>query len=161
MRDLFKETVSSALESNSLLHPYRTLRADHARLAASETAEDMIVNSNRLAIDAIRMAKDLLKADGNELMRGLIEQYLPHRDDSEFERKLKDVQTDMEATEKLFGTEQIRISSVLQQDVKSLFRLACDCLRVETHIELELQNQAVNFSEEQERSEDICQQSVI
>lgn len=161
MRDLFKETVSSALESNSLLYPYRTLRADHARLAASKTAEDMIVNSNRLAIDAIRMAKDLLKADGNELMRGLIEQYLPHRDDSEFEGKLKDVQTDMEASEKLFGTEQIRISSVLQQDVKSLFRLACDCLRVETHVELELQNQAVNFSEEQERSEEICQQSVI
>lgn len=161
MREHFKNTVTSALNSNSLLYPYKTLRADYVRLTVSKTPEEIISNSNRLAIDALRMAKDLLHADGKELMQGLIEQYLPHRDEVEFESKQQDIQNDMESAERLFGTNQIRISTVLKQDVQNLYRLACDSLRMELHVELELQNQAVNFTEEQEGGEEPFQQSVI
>ncbi len=155
MHGLFKDTASAACNSNSLLYPYKTLCADYARLTVSKTPEEIIVNSNRLAIDALRMAKDLLHADGKELIQGLIEQYLPHRDDTEFQSKQQDIQSDMQTIEKLFGMNQIRISSVLKQDVKNLFSLACNSLRMELHIELELQEQNVNFTEEQERGNNL------
>ncbi len=151
MRELFTNTVTSAFNSNSLLYPYKTLCADYARLMASKTPEEIMINSNRLAIDALRMAKGLLNADEKALIQGLIEQYLPHRDDTEFQSKQQDIQNDMQAVEKLFGTNQIRISSVLKQDVKNLFSLACDSLRMELHIKLDLQEQNVNFTVEQER----------
>lgn len=151
MRELFRDTVTSALNSNSLIYPYKTLYADYARLTASKTPEEIIANSNRLAIDALRMAKGLLHADERELIQGLIGQYLPHRDDTEFLSKQQDIQSDMQTVEKLFGTNQIRISSVLKQDVKNLYNLACDSLRMELHVELDLQEQNENFTREQER----------
>lgn len=45
-----------------------------------------------------------------------------------------------------------RINDILKQDVESLYKLACDSLRIASHIELE---QTTNFSEEQERGDTV------
>ena len=57
----------------------------------------------------------------------------------------------MDAVGKLFGNAQIRIKSILESDVQSLFKLACDCLKIQSHIEME---ETQNLSEEQEGSDE-------
>lgn len=42
------------------------------------------------------------------------------------------------------------MDNVLKQDVETLYKLACDSLRIASHIELK---QTTNFSEEQEGSD--------
>ena len=63
---------------------------------------------------------------------------------------MKKIKYDMETVERLFGNDQIRIASVLEQDVKSLYRLACDSLKIQLHIEMGLSE---NFINEQKGSD--------
>ena len=80
----------------------------------------------------------------------IFEHYLPHKDKECFENKIKNIQRDMYEVERLFGNNQTRMNDILKQDVESLYKLACDSLRIASHIELE---QTTNFSEEQERGD--------
>lgn len=150
MCELLRETVPEAVNSNALLFPFKTLSADYQRLIASQNDELTAKNAHLLARDSIRMAKALLNADEKELICGVFEMYLPHTDAACFESKMKNIKYDMEAVERLFGNDQIRISSVLEQDVQSLYRLACDSLQIQLHIEMGLSE---NFINEQEGDE--------
>lgn len=146
MRELIKEIVPKAIECSPLLYPYKTISADYKRLMASTNREQITKSANLLARDTIRMARKLLNTDEKELMHEIFDQYLPHTDKACFENKMKNVKSDMEIVEKLFGTDQISIASELEQNVQSLYKLACDSLRIVSHIELE---QTANFTEEQ------------
>lgn len=75
-----------------------------------------------------------------------------------FDNKIKNIKMDMYEVERLFGNNQTRINDILKQDIESLYKLACDSLRIASHIELE---QTTNFTEEQEGSELLCQQSIV
>lgn len=150
MRELLRETVPEAVKSNTLLFPFKTLSADYQRLIASQNDELIAKNAHLLARDSIRMAKALLNADEKELMCGVFEKYLPHTDATCFENKMKNIKYDMETVERLFGNDQIRIASVLKQDVKSLYRLTCDSLKIQLHIEMGLSE---NFIIEQKGSD--------
>jgi hypothetical protein len=146
MRELIKEIVPKAIECSPLLYPYKTVSADYKRLMASTNSEQITKSANLLARDTIRMARKLLNTDEKELMHEIFDQYLQHTDKACFENKMKNVKSDMEIVEKLFGTDQIRIASELEQNVQSLYKLACDSLRIVSHIELK---QTANFTEEQ------------
>ena len=80
----------------------------------------------------------------------IFEHYLPHKDKECFENKIKNIQRDMYEVDRLFGNNQTRINDILKQDVEVLYKLACDSLRIASHIELK---QTTNFSEEQEGSD--------
>lgn len=151
MRILLSSAVENAVNSKPLLYPYKTLCADHQRLMASDDKDMKIRSANRLAVDALRMAKAYLNADEKELIKGFYEQYLPHTEKACYENKVKAVEQDMETIGKLFGNAQIRIKSILESDVQSLFKLACDSLKIQSHIEME-ENQ--NLSEKQEGSDE-------
>ena len=151
MRELLQETMHSVLDSKPLLYPYKTLCADHQRLMAAGTNEQISACSNRLAVDAMRMAKAYLNADEKALNKGFYEQYLPHTEKACYENKVKAVEQDMETIGKLFGNAQIRIKSILESDVRSLFKLACDSLKIQSYIKME-ENQ--NLSEKQEGSDE-------
>ena len=150
MRELLRETVPEAVKSNTLLFPFKTLSADYQRLIASQNDELTAKNAHLLARDSIRMAKALLNANEKELMCGVFEKYLPHTDATCFENKMKNIKNDIETVERLFGNDQIRSASVLEQDVKSLYRLACDSLKIQLHIEMGLSE---NFIKEQKGSD--------
>ena len=149
MRELLQETMHSVLDSKPLLYPYKTLCADHQRLMAAGTNEQISACSNRLAVDAMRMAKAYLNADEKALIKGFYGQYLPHTEKACYENKVKAVEQDMETIGKLFGNAQIRIKSILESDVQSLFKLACDSLKIQSHIEMK---ETQNLSEKQEGS---------
>lgn len=149
MRELLQETMHSVLDSKPLLYPYKTLCADHQRLMAAGTNEQISACSNRLAVDAMRMAKAYLNADEKALNKGFYEQYLPHTEKACYENKVKAVEQDMETIGKLFGNAQIRIKSILESDVQSLFKLACDSLKIQSLIEMK---ETQNLSEKQEGS---------
>lgn len=151
MRILLSSAVENAVNSKPLLYPYKTLCADHQRLMASDDKDMKIRSANRLAVDALRMAKAYLNADEKALNKGFYEQYLPHTEKACYENKVKAVEQDMETIGKLFGNAQIRIKSILESDVQSLFKLACDSLKIQSHIEME-ENQ--NLSEKQEGSDE-------
>ena len=53
----------------------------------------------------------------------------------------------MDTVSKLFGNPQIRIESDLHTDAIYLIRLACDSLKIQSHIEME---ETQNFTNEQE-----------
>lgn len=151
MRILLSSAVENAVNSKPLLYPYKTLCADHQRLMASDDKDMKIRSANRLAVDALRMAKAYLNADEKELIKGFYEQYLPHTEKACYENKVKAVEQDMETIGKLFGNAQIRIKSILESDVRSLFKLACDSLKIQSHIEME---ETQNLSEGQEGSDE-------
>lgn len=151
MHSLLSSTVENAVNSKPLLCPYKTLSADYQRLTAAGTTEQISACSNRLAVDALRMAKAYLNADEKELVKGFYEQYLPHTEKACYGNKIRAVGQDMETVSKLFGNAQIRIKSILESDVRSLFKLACDSLKIQSHIEME---ETQNLSEEQERSDE-------
>lgn len=151
MRELLQETMHSVLDSKPLLYPYKTLCADHQRLMASDDKDMKIRSANRLAVDALRMAKAYLNADEKELSKGFYEQYLPHTEKACYENKVKALERDMETVGKLFGNAQIRIKSILESDVQSLFKLACDSLKIQSHIEME---EDQNLAEKAEGSDE-------
>lgn len=93
-----------------------------------------------------------------ELQLNIFEHYLPHKDKECFDNKIKNIKKDMYEVERLFGNNQTRINDILKQDVESLYKLACDSLRIASHIEFE---QTTNFTEEQEGCELLCQQSIV
>lgn len=151
MRILLSSAVENAVNSKPLLYPYKTLSADYQRLTAAQDREMTIRSANRLAVDALRMAKAYLSADEKTLIKGFYEQYLPHTEKACYENKVKALEQDMETVGKLFGNAQIRIKSILESDVRSLFKLACDSLKIQSHIEME---ETQNLSAEQERSDE-------
>lgn len=151
MRILLSSAVENAVNSKPLLYPYKTLCADHQRLMASDDKDMKIRSANRLAVDALRMAKAYLNADEKELIKGFYEQYLPHTEKACYENKVRTLEQDMETVGKLFGNAQIRIKSILESDVQSLFKLACDSLKIQSHIEME---ETQNLSEGQEGSDE-------
>lgn len=151
MRELLQETMRSVMDSKPLLYPYKTLCADYQRLTTADTNEQISACSNRLAVDALRMAKAYLNADEKALNKGFYEQYLPHTEKACYENKVRAVEQDMETVGKLFGNAQIRIKSILESDVRSLFKLACDSLKIQSHIEME---ETQNLSEGQEGSDE-------
>lgn len=151
MHSLLSSTVENAVNSKPLLCPYKTLSADYQRLTAAGTTEQISACSNRLAVDALRMAKAYLNADEKELIKSFYEQYLPHTEKVCYKNKVSALEQDMDAVGKLFGNAQIRIKSILESDVQSLFKLACDCLKIQSHIEME---ETQNLSEEQEGSDE-------
>lgn len=151
MRELLQETMYSVMDSKPLLYPYKTLCADYQRLTAAQDREMTIRSANRIAVDALRMAKAYLNADEKVLIKGFYEQYLPHTEKACYENKVKVVEQDMETVGKLFENAQIRIKSILEFDVQSLFKLACDSLKIQSHIEME---ETQNLSEEQEGSDE-------
>lgn len=110
----------------------------------------VITNIVLFAVDTIRMANALINCDEKELQLNIFEHYLPHKDKECFENKIKNIQRDMYEVDRLFGNNQTRINDILKQDVEVLYKLACDSLRIASHIELK---QTTNFSEEQEGSD--------
>lgn len=151
MRILLSSAVENAVNSKPLLYPYKTFRADYQRLMVAGTNEQIRACSNRLAVDALRMAKAYLNADEKALIKGFYEQYLPHTEKACYENKVRALEQDMETVGKLFGNAQIRIKSILESDVQSLFKLACDSLKIQSHIEME---ETQNLSAEQEGSDE-------
>ncbi len=150
MCELIKTTVPIAMDKKTLLYPFKTLCSDYTELMKSDSYELMMQNAKQLATDTIRMANTLINCDEKELQLNIFEHYLPHKDKECFENKIKNIQRDMYEVERLFGNNQTRINDILKQDVESLYKLACDSLRIASHIELE---QTTNFSEEQEGSD--------
>lgn len=150
MREMIRDIVPVVVDSKPMLYPYRTIQADYERLTASSTYEQMAKNANLLAKDSLRKINSLIKLTDKELASGILEQYLPHTDKACFENKQKDIRDDMNIVEKLFGNNQIRISSIVEEDVKKLYKLACNCLRLQSHIEME---ESPNFINEEERSD--------
>lgn len=151
MRKLLQETMNSVMGSKPLLYPFKTLYADYQRFIASDNKIIAERCANRLAVDALRMAKAYLNADEKELIKGFYEQYLPHTEKACYENKVKAVEQDMETIGKLFGNAQIRIKSILESDVQSLFKLACDSLKIQSHIEME---EDQNLAEKAEGSDE-------
>lgn len=152
MCELIKETVPIVLESNTLLYPFKTLRSDYERLMESDSYDVMIQNAKQLAVDSVRMANALINCNEKELQLNIFEHYLPHKDKECFNNKIKNIKMDMYKVERLFGNSQTRINDILKQDVESLYKLACDSLRIASHIELE---QTTNFTEKQERGDTV------
>lgn len=150
MCELIKATVPIAMDNKTLLYPFKTLCSDYTELMKSDSYELMMQNAKQLATDTIRMANTLINCDEKELQLNIFEHYLPHKDKECFENKIKNIQKDMYEVDKLFGNNQTRINDILKQDVESLYKLACDSLRIASHIELE---QTTNFTEEQEGSD--------
>lgn len=147
MRGLLSSVVENAANNKPLLYPYKTLCADYQRLTAAKDSEMTVRSANRLAVDALRMAKAYLNADEKTLVKGFYEQYLPHTEKACYENKVKALEQDIETVGKLFGNPQIRIKSILESDVRSLFKLACDSLKIQSHIETE---ETQNLSDAQE-----------
>lgn len=150
MCELIKATVPIAKNSKTLLYPFKTLCSDYTELMESDSNELLIQNAKQLAVDTIRMVSNLINCDEKELQLNIFEHYLPHKDKECFENKIKNIQRDMYEVERLFGNNQTRINDILKQDVETLYKLACDSLRIVSHIELK---QTTNFSEEQEGSD--------
>ena len=150
--ELIRNTGPIAMDNKTLLYPFKTLCSDYTRLMESDSYELMMQNAKQLAVNSIRMANALIKCNEKEMQLNIFDQYLPHKDKECFENKIKNIKRDMYEVERLFGNNQTRINDILKQDVESLYKLACDCLRIVSHIELE---QTTNFTEEQEGSEEI------
>ena len=148
--ELIKCAVPYALSSKPLLYPYKTICIDYEKLMNADTDELIMEKAKRLAVDSVRMANSLIKCDENEMQLNVFENYLPHKDKECFANKIKNIQQDMYEVERLFGNNQTRIDDILKNDVEALYKLACDSLRIASHIELE---QTINFTEEHERGD--------
>lgn len=148
--ELIKNVVPYALNSKPLLYPYKTICSDYVKFMNADTDESTMQRAKRLAVDSVRMASTLINCDENEMQLNIFEHYLPHKDKECFNNKIKNVKMDMYEVERLFGNNQTRIDDILKNDVEALYKLACDSLRIASHIELE---QTTNFTEKQERSD--------
>lgn len=151
MRLLLNEAMETVSNTKPLLYPFKTIYADYQRFTAAKNKIIAERCANRLAVDALRMAKAYLNADEKALVKGFYGQYLPHTEKACYENKVRAVEQDMETVGKLFGNAQIRIKSILESDVRSLFKLACDSLKIQSHIEME---ETQNLSEGQEGSDE-------
>ena len=93
MRSLLNEAMETIQTLNPCFIRSKLFNADYQRLTA---VEDKIIAgrcANRLAVDALRMAKDCIKADETELTRVFYEQYLPHTEKSCYANKLRNLET--------------------------------------------------------------------
>lgn len=95
MRELLQETMRSVMDSKPLLYPYKTLCADYQRLTVAQDKEMAICSANRLAVDALRMAKAYLNADEKELIKSFYEQYLPHTEKVCYKNKVSALEQDI------------------------------------------------------------------
>ncbi len=158
MCELIKNTVHTAMRIKPLQFYYKTICDDFQQLINASTNDDIMNRANRLAIDAVRMAKAHLLANEKELMQRIFEKYLPHTDKSCLENKFKKLNNDMDCFNNLFNPMQMRIDKNLDEDIQCVFEVICDSLQIQSQIEIA---ETENFSEEQERSELLCQQSVV
>ena len=104
------------------------------------------------------MAKGHLLANEKELMQRIFEKYLPHTDKSCLENKFKKLNNDMDCFNNLFNPMQMRMDKNLEEDIKCVFEIICDSLQIQSQIEMA---EIENFTEEQEGSELLCQQSIV
>lgn len=136
MRSLLNEAMETVSNTKYRLYPFKTLYDDYQRLTAAEYKIIAERCTNRFAVDALRMAKDCIKADEKELTRAFYEQYLPHTEKSCYANKLRNLENDMDTVSKLFGNPQIRIENDLHTNAIYLLRLACDSLKIQSHIDM-------------------------
>lgn len=158
MCELIKNTVHTAMKIKPLQFYYKTICDDFQQLINASTNDDIMNCANRLAIDAVRMAKGHLLANEKELMQRIFEKYLPHTDKSCLENKFKKLNNDMDCFNNLFNPMQMRMDKNLEEDIKCVFEIICDNLQIQSQIEMA---ETENFTEEQEGSELLCQQSIV
>lgn len=158
MCELIKNTVHTAMRIKPLQFYYKTICDDFQQLINASTNDDIVCCANRLAIDAVRMAKGHLLANEKELMQRIFEKYLPHTDKSCLENKFKKLNNDMDCFNNLFNPMQMRMDKNLEEDIKCVFEIICDSLQIQSQIEMA---EIENFTEEQEGSELLCQQSIV
>lgn len=141
MRELISNTVQAAMRTKPLHLYYKTICNDFQQLQDADTNNDIMCYANRLAIDAIRMAKGYLLADDKELMIGIFQKYLPHTDKSSLENKFKKLNKDMDCFKDLFNPMQMRMDNDLERDIQCVFEIICGSLQIQTQIELaEIEN---------------------
>ena len=150
MCELIKNTVHTAMRIKPLQFYYKTICDDFQQLINASTNDDIMNRANRLAIDAIRMAKGYLLANDKELMIGIFQKYLPHTDKSCLENKFKKLNKDMDYFKDLFNPMQMRIDHDLERDIQCVFEIICDSLQIQSQIEMA---ETENFTEEQEGSD--------
>ncbi len=158
MCELIKNTVHTAMRIKPLQFYYKTICDDFQQLINASTNDDIVCCANRLAIDAVRMAKGHLLANEKELMQRIFEKYLPHTDKSCLENKFKKLNNDMDCFNNLFNPMQMRMDKNLEEDIKCVFEIICDSLQIQSQIEMA---EIENFTEEQEGGELLCQQSIV
>lgn len=158
MCELIKNTVHTAMRIKPLQFYYKTICDDFQQLINASTNDTIACCANRLAIDAIRMAKGHLLASEKELMQRIFEKYLPHTDKSCLENKFKKLNKDMDRFNNLFNPMQMRMDKNLEEDIQCVFEIICDSLQIQSQIEMA---EIENFTEEQEGSELLCQQSIV
>lgn len=158
MCELIKNTVHMAMRIKPLHFYYKTICDDFQQLINASTNDDIMNRANRLALDSVCMAKGHLLANEKELMQRIFEKYLPHTDKSCLENKFKKLNNDMDCFNNLFNPMQMRMDKNLEEDIKCVFEIICDSLQIQSQIEMA---EIENFAEEQERSELLCQQSII
>lgn len=150
MCELIKNTVHTAMRIKPLQFYYKTICDDFQQLINASTNDDIMNRANRLAIDAVRMAKGHLLANEKELMQRIFEKYLPHTDKSCLENKFKKLNNDMDCFNNLFNPMQMRMDKNLEEDIKCVFEIICDSLQIQSQIEMA---EIENFAEEQEGSD--------
>lgn len=150
MCELIKNTVHTAMRIKPLQFYYKTICDDFQQLINASTNDDIVCCANRLAIDAVRMAKGHLLANEKELMQRIFEKYLPHTDKSCLENKFKKLNNDMDCFNNLFNPMQMRMDKNLEEDIKCVFEIICDSLQIQSQIEMA---EIENFTEEQEGSD--------
>ena len=158
MCELIKNTVHTAMRIKPLQFYYKTICDDFQQLINASTNDDIMNRANRLAIDAVRMAKGHLFANEKELMQRIFEKYLPHTDKSCLENKFKKLNKDMDCFNNLFNPMQMRMDKNLEENIKCVFEIICDSLQIQSQIEMA---ETENFTEEQEGSELLCRQSIV
>lgn len=150
MCELIKNTVHTAMRIKPLQFYYKTICYDFQQLINVTTNDDIVCCANRLAIDAIRMAKGHLLANEKELMKRTFEKYLPHTDKSCLENKFKKLNKDMEHFNNLFNPMQMRMDKNLEEDIQCVFEIICDSLQIQSQIEMA---EVERFTEEHEGSD--------
>lgn len=150
MCELIKNTVHTAMRIKPLQFYYKTICDDFQQLINASTNDDIVCCANRLAIDAVRMAKGHLLANEKELTQRIFEKYLPHTDKSCLENKFKKLNKDMDCFNNLFNPMQMRMDKNLEEDIQCVFAIICDSLQIQSQIEMA---EIENFTEEQEGSD--------
>ena len=149
MCELIKNTVHTAMRIKPLQFYYKTICDDFQQLINASTNDDIMNRANRLAIDAVRMAKSFLCSNERELMTRIFDKYLPHTDKSCPANKFKKLNKDMNRFKDLFNPMQLRIDKNLEEDIQCVFEIICGSLQIQTQIEMA---EAENFTEQYERS---------
>jgi len=152
MCELIKNTVHTAMRIKPLHFYYKTICYDFQQLINVTTNADIVCCANRLAIDAVCMAKGYLLANENELIQRIFEKYLPHTDKSCLENKFKKLNKDMDRFNNLFNPMQMRMDKNLEEDIQCVFEVICDSLQIQSQIEMA---EAEIFTEEHEGSDTV------